>query len=289
MKSNYKFAVIFSLIANFAFALINITINKMQYDINAIRLFFFQMLFSCIFLAPWMFRNGISVLKTSQIKLHAMRGIIAIFSVFFFYSSLRILTPVDAVLIKSTSPFFVPALAMLWLGEKIPKITWLLILFGFVGVYFVIGPFDSRFSFAHLFPLLSAVGYAYMIVSVNKLREKDSPQQVLYYYNLTGLVFLSPIIALTWNPMPLEVWMILGVLALLFAIGQVAIVMAYSYSMPGRLAPFIFSEVFFTYLLLQIFFEVTVSKREFLGGGIIVFSALMMFWVMAQRREPSVD
>lgn len=261
----------------------------MPYEEHAMRIFFFQMFFSSFFLFPWIFRKGLGVFKTAQIKLHAMRGIIAITSAFFFYTSLRMLSSVDAVLVKSTAPFYVPLLAMLWLREKVPKITWPLIGIGFIGVFLVIGPFDSSFSFVHFYPLLAAVGYAYMVVSVTKLREKDSAEQVLLYYNLTALTFLTPIIIMTWKPLPIELWVLLMVMGLFFALGQIAIVQAYSYSMPGKLSPFIFAEVFFTYILLLIFFGVTLTTRDIMGAILIISSAMLMLWVHQRAKVVSAE
>lgn len=289
MKQNFFLAVLCSLFANLNFSIINVIISKMPYEIHAMRIFFFQMAFSCIILLPWIFRNGFGVIKTKQLKLHAMRGVISIISVFFFYTSLRMLSSVDAVLVKNTAPFYVPLLAMLWLRERVLPITWPLIAIGFVGVYLVIGPFDTGFSFVHFFPLLAAVGYAYMVVSVSRLRIRDTPEQILLYYNVMAMFFLTPMMIYTWQPMPLQVWSLLLLMGVFFGVGQLAIVHAYSYSMPAKLAPFIFGEVFFTYGILHVVYGVNLSIRDALGGLLIIGSAIVMLWAQQRVKRVSAE
>lgn len=283
MKKRYLIAVAFSLFANLNLGAINVIINKMPYPEHSFRIFFFQLLFSSFFLFVWIFRTGFQPFKTEQIRLYAIRGMISILSIYFFYTSLRMLDPVDAVLLKSTTPFFVPFLAIFWLRERLPLATWPLICLGFWGVYLIIGPFGSHFSIIHFFPLISAVGYAYMIVSINYLLKKDSLRQIILYYNIVGLCFLAPFIFCYWQPMTWELWSIYVILGLLFAFSQIGIIHAYSYSMPGRLAPFIFSEVFFTYLIMQCFFDVHLSKKELLGAAVIFCSALATYYLVTQR------
>ncbi len=287
MKQNYFFAVVCSLFANMNSSVINVIVSRLPYEVHALKIFFFQVAFSVLITFPWIFRKGFSVLKTDQLKLHVRRAMIAMVSVFFFYTSLKAISSVDAVIVKNTSPFYVPLLAMYWLRESIPKITWPLIGLGFIGVCLVIGPFDSNFTFLHCFPLLAAVGYAYMIVSVSKLRMRDSAEQILLFYTLTVVAFLAPLIILTWQPIPLELWGLFAVLGVFFGIGQIAIITAYCLSMPGKLAPFIFAEVFFTYLLLHVFFGVTISTRDVLGASLIIGSALVMLWAQYRAKEVS--
>lgn len=284
VKRNYAIAVACSLLANLSVGVGNVLISKMPYEISAARLFFFQLIFSGIFISFWVFRRGFSVVQTGKLKQHLMRGIIAVCSVIFFYISLRVLPPVDAVIIKSTSPFFVPILSMIWLKEGIPKITWPLIICGFIGVYLVIGPFGPKFSFDHLYPLLAALGYAYVAVSVSKLRLTDTPEQILLFYFLTSICFLGPSVLFNWQPIPLGLFAMLFVLGILYAVAQIFIVLAYSFSKPGRLSPFIFSEVLFTYMVLEIVYGVSLSTREVLGGGIIFCSAVVMFWAITRAR-----
>ncbi len=289
VKRNYAIAVAASLFGNLNLSFVNVLISKLPYEISSYRLFFFQLIFGLIFISPWVFRRGISVFQTRQYKQHMIRGIVAVCSIIFFYISLRLLPPVDAVLLKSTTPFFVPFLSMIWLKEKIPLVTWPLILSGFAGVYLIIGPFGEKFSLDHLYPLVAAVGYGYIVVSVNKLRQTDTPEQILLFYFMTAIGFLAPVVLFNWEPIPMALWAILAVLGLLYGIGQIFIVLAYSFSKPGRLAPFIFAEVLFTYLILEIVFGVSLQVREMWGGAIIIGSALVMFWTITRAKALSPE
>ncbi len=267
------------------FALIDIIVSQAEHSMHALKIFYFQVLFSSIFLFPWVARQKGRFFKTKNLRLHVFRAIVAIASVFFFYSALQIIPPVDAVLLKSTSPIFTPILALFVFKERVLKRVWPLIFLGLFGVYLIIGPFNSSFTFVHLYPLVSALAVSYITLAVYKLGKEDSPKQIVYSMNITGLIFLTPIVLLNWEPIPNHLWMMFVLQGLLFSLAQICFVKAYTLSTPGRLAPFLFSEVFFVFVFLRLFFSVSISMKEILGGAIIVSSMSLIFYLTRNKEE----
>lgn len=255
----------------------NVMIGQMPYEIEVYSLLFFQMVFGSVFLFLWVFRKGGSVVKTSCLHLHLVRGVVAVFSMYCFYTSLKSLSSVDAVLLKSTTPFFVPLLSMLLIKEAIFPLTWLLIGVGFIGVYLVIGPLHETLTVAHGLALLGAIGFAFMIVSVNRLRKTQTPEQIVLYSNLTVLCCLFPFVLYQKIYFFYEMILVLVLLGLFFALAQVFLILAYSFSKPGRLSPFIFSEFIFTSLIMQLFFKAHLTPKALLGVCFIFFGAVAMF------------
>lgn len=285
MRKHYVWAVTCILLSYVNFGTVNVLISKKLDQINAIKIYYFFMLFSTIYLLPWIISQGKGFFHTCQLKLHISRAFVEIICTYFLFVSLQLLPTVDAILIKDTFPLFIPIFATIVLREKVPLFVWPFLLTGFYGTYLVIGPFDADFSFTHFYPLLSAVGFAYSTLATRRLLQYDTLAQTVYSLNLIVLLVLTPLILFTWHPLSLEVWGYLAVCGLLVAIGQILYVQAFMHSMPGQLAPYIFFELVVVYFILRTFFEVTLTTRELIGGGFIIASMMIVFWLTKRKEE----
>lgn len=210
-------------------------------------------------------------------------------SVCFFFISLKVIPTVDAVLIENTAPLFTPVFSFFVLKEKIPFYIWPSIFLGFYGVYLIVGPFDESFTYVHLYPLVTAMGFSYATLSIYHLLNTNTPLQLVCSFNLIALLFFTPLIVLTWHPIEPIDWFWMLLIGVVYAIAQYLFVSMLAFAMPGRLAPYFFIEVIAVYFLLQIFYEVSLDRREWIGALLIICSLFITFALSSRQRHHSLD
>ncbi|MBR3463567.1 MAG: DMT family transporter [Clostridiales bacterium] len=96
--------------------------------------------------------------------------------------------------------FFVPLFSV-FLGKKIKLLTWLSILMGLVGLFFLcINPSDlTAINFGDILALICAVFYAIQIMTIDKLVEKDINGIQLSFMQFTVAAVISIVLMFTFE------------------------------------------------------------------------------------------
>ena len=84
--------------------------------------------------------EGLGLLKTSNLRSHALRSLCGTASMFCWFYALTLIPLAEFWAIAFTSPLFLTLLAMLFLGERIHRYRWTALAIGFVGVLVIVGP-----------------------------------------------------------------------------------------------------------------------------------------------------
>ena len=97
--------------------------------------------FICLLLMlPWLCRRTLDDFKTARPGAHFVRGMTGWLCFFAYYQSLSYIPLVDATLLRSTAPLFVPLVIWLWLKRIVPGRAWLPMILGFAGVTLILRP-----------------------------------------------------------------------------------------------------------------------------------------------------
>jgi drug/metabolite transporter (DMT)-like permease len=100
-------------------------------------------------------------------------------------------------------PVLVAALAHWWLGERLPRATWIYLALGYAGVMAILRPSADALSMSAIWPLLSALSFALYVVLSRVLR--NEPIQVsLLYTGLAALLCMLPFAVAVWRPLHAE-------------------------------------------------------------------------------------
>lgn len=110
-------------------------------------------------LAPrWL--GGYWNLRTTRWKWHALRGVLAIGTIFGFFYGLARMPLVNALTLGFTEPLIVTALSVLFLGEHVGWRRWAAVFVGFLGIVVMLRPGHGEFTFASAAVLFGAFCYA---------------------------------------------------------------------------------------------------------------------------------
>ena len=181
----------------------------------------------------------------------------------------------EAAIVKLTTPFFLPIIALFWLGEKISPFTRWAIVIGFVGALFILKPGSEEFSTAALVGLAAAMLASLAKVAIRRMAATEPSARVVFYFSTFGvLVTLIPA-AIQWVTPPVEMWLWIVALGVLGTAGQLLMTQAYQVAKPGQIGPYVYSSVIYATLIGWMIWGEVMSLTSFIGCALIVGAGFM--------------
>jgi len=237
---------------------------------------FFQNFISLLLFLPWVFRHGISGVKTSRLWLHILRAIGGLLSQALMFAAVKKMPLMDAVLLANSAPLFIPLITWSWLKKKIGGVVWVSLIVGFIGVILILKPNAAliRNPIA-LLALSAAVFSAFALVTVNQLSTTETTDRILFYYFLISSLLTAPYAAAEWR-MPTESeWMYLIGVGVFMAASQLLIILAYRQASAGRIAPFNYSVVIFSGLIGWVVWKNAPDMLSLLGIILVTLGGVL--------------
>lgn len=236
---------------------------------------FFRNAFGLALLLPWLMRNGSAALKTSKLRFHFMRGAVGVTAMSCLYYSWQYLPLAEAALLKQTAPFFMPLIALWWLGEKIPVLARWSILVGFFGVFLILNPTDGSLNIAVLIALIGAMLGATAKVTVRRMSDTEPPQRIVFYFALFGFLIISGPAILAWQTPTLTQAAWLFAMAITSTCAQLLLSKAYGLAPAGQLGPFTYTSVGFAAICGWLLWDEVLAMTSWAGIALIIGAGLM--------------
>ncbi len=220
--------------------------------------------------------GGLDSLRTSNLRWHLLRTLLATGAMFGFFFGLSCIPLVDAFTIGFIAPLLTTALAAVLLRDPVGWRRWLAVGFGFLGVLLVLRPGAGVLSWPALAVVGAATCYACLSITARRLAGSES-SFALSMYVLIGPMLLAMIwVPGNWvDPKPLH-W--LGFLAagVCSAGAWIGLVGAYRRASPAVLAPFEYTALIWGALGGYLIWNEVPDGWVVLGGTMIVASGLFV-------------
>lgn len=240
----------------------------------------------CVLMAPvvWLMGLSLRVARGLWLALVIRSGLLFV-STFCFIAAIRVMPLADALAIVFVAPFIVLLVGKFYLGEDVGPRRVGAALVGFVGVLFVIQPSFSAFGAVALFPLGTAVGFAFYILVTRGLSRQVHPVSLQFYTGLIASVLCLPILIMAQGSGSVlldPVWPEGIAWTWLFGVGFFATVshmmMTYALSLApsATLAPLQYLELPVATLLGYLVFGDFPNTLTLTGIGIIIGAGLYM-------------
>lgn len=195
--------------------------------------------FAFAFLAPWVMRNGVTVIATRRLKEHFARAFFGIAAFACVIYAVAHLLLADAMVLSFTTPFWSILVSMLILGEIAGPRRIAATIVGFMGVLMIVKP-QGGIEPAMLVALGGAFLTCFAMITMKRLSATEPPTRIVFYFFLFGtLVLLGPA-AYTWQTPTWEQFAWLFATGLLGAFGQDCLARAYDAAEVTVVAPFDF-------------------------------------------------
>ena len=101
-------AAVLIVLAEFFFASMGVAIRQVATTASNEQIVFFRNAFGVILLLPWLLRRQYPGLKTSVPHLHLLRALAGLGAMYCFYYAIANLPLADAMILKLSSPLFIP-------------------------------------------------------------------------------------------------------------------------------------------------------------------------------------
>jgi len=253
----------------------------------------FQAIAMLIWLAPTM---GLSMVRTQQLKMQLLRGVLLVGSSLFFVSALKYLPLADATALNYTTPTLVVLLAVVVLRERMTKARIGFVVAGAVGMLLIVQPGAEFFKGASFLALAAAVCYATYQIFTRMLAGED-PRVTLFYPALIGTLVMT--LVWPWFGLPHAMtWTDVGWLALVGVLGtggHFLFILAFARAPASALTPFTYLQLVWATLLGWIAFGDFPDGPTLAGMGIIGSTGLLLTWHERRRalipppEPPAVD
>lgn len=255
-------------------ALMGAIIKHLSVDLDTSTIVFYRNLFGLLILIPIIAPQGVQILKTQKLHLHALRAGVGLTAMYGFFYVIANMPLAEAFLVKLTSPFFMPIIAAIWLGESINrKTTWAIVL-GFIGVMFILRPGTDTFTPVALIGILSAALASAAKVSIRKMGSTEPSVRIVFYFALISTV-LSALPMLNNFQLPSsQHWPWICLMGLVATLGQLALTRAYRIANPGQIGPYVYSSVVYGASLGWIFWQESLLLSTIIGSVLIIMAGL---------------
>lgn len=151
----------------------------------------------CVLMGPFIWIMGLS-LRVAQGQWLALvvRAALLFVATFCFIAAIRVMPLADALAIVFVAPFIVLLVGKFYLSEEVGPRRVGAAIVGFVGVIFVIQPSFVAFGAVALFPLGTAVGFAFYILVTRGLSRRVHPVTLQFYTGLIASLLCMPVMIL---------------------------------------------------------------------------------------------
>ena len=213
--------------------------------------------------------------------LSCLRGICFLSMNVFIFISVVNLEFATAMTLTFSSPFFIVILSIILLSEKIGIYRWSAVIIGFVGVVMIMKPTSEIFSLYSIFPILTAIAWAFTVIILKFIQGNHSTAKIQLYtliFNVIGgllLFFVTTGHVEIKNFRDFILMTMTGVLG-----GTAAILFIYSYRLisASKIASFEYLGIPSSFILGWIFFNEAPWSQLFPGVIVIIFAGMIIIW-----------
>ena len=132
--------IVLMCLSTVAFSIMHGLVRFVSEVLPPFQIAFFRNVFGLAFLLPLLMRSRFAILRTKQIGLHALRGVINMAAMLMFFTALSISPIAKVTALGFTAPIFMAILAVVVLGERFRIYRWSAIFLGFVGMLIILRP-----------------------------------------------------------------------------------------------------------------------------------------------------
>lgn len=260
--------------ASICFLLMMSLARGLSVEIDMLVIVFWRAVFGIMFMLPWLARNGLGVMRTTKIKGHMLRTLMAYGGMLCMFYAATMMPLADITSIAFTRPMLASMLAIMILGEPMLARRWGATAVGLIGALIIIRPGLIEFN-AGIWVVAGAVvinsGFAVM---AKYLLRTDAPDTTAMYMTvfLTPLALVPALFVWQWPTLDQFMWLLLfGALGMA---SQRALVRAYHAADATLVLSYDFLKLPLSALIGFVLFSEAPDIWVWAGGGVICVSAI---------------
>jgi S-adenosylmethionine uptake transporter len=248
-------------------------------NLHSFEVSFFRFLFSALGLVPFIIYQGVGSIKSYNIFVHFIRGVLLFFGITAWTYGLSLTHVSTATVVSFSIPIFTLVMATFFLEEKITWQRWLVTLIGFLGIVVTLRPDANDFNPELLIFVVAAISFAALDIINKKFVVEESMTSMLFYSSLFTAAFAAPPAMYYWQTPSLHD------LILLFVLGAVSanlilffILKSFSYIDATAIAPYRYLELLISSVASYFVFGDLPPGSTWYGALILIPSTLFIIY-----------
>ena len=293
MIKNLDTGVLYMLAAALISALNGAMTKMLSVEISALEIVFFRN-FIGIFLILYAIKHTPVTLYGGKFHLLFMRGFFGFTAMILFFYTIAVIPLGEAITLNKTSPFFVTLLAFFLLGERLSLRVAFALVLGFLGVVFIVKPFDMSFSYLHGIGIAGGFFAAAAYTTIKHIKDIYDSRIIVLSFVVVGtllplllfiaapyvdppesLAFLFPAFVV---PQSLYTWGLIAVMALVSTLSQWLLTKAYSAKNLSIVGVISYTNIPFALGFGWILGNAFPDILTFLGISFIVAGGVLVSW-----------
>ena len=233
--------------------------------------------------------TGWSVIKTAQLRLQLLRGLVSVAYLWVLMYSFAHMPFADATAIAYTQAAYIAVFSVLILNESVTPLRWTATAIGTVGALLIVKPAFLDRDMVYLAALLgtSFNGLAFVLNKYLQRPGGDSELTTMFYVNAIAVVCNLPVLATTALPGP-EVWPWLSGVLIFGPVGMYLGILAIRHATASSLGPYTFLRLVIAMIGGIVLFREIPDLLSWLGVVAILSSCLLALAPASPRVQSKV-
>ena len=271
-------AILLFVTATFFGSLMGVFMRLAQSDINVFTASFLRFGIGFVIILPYLFYSKFKVYKTNNIKLHFIRGIINVPTMYVGFAALMFIPLEQIQALHFIVPLIVTFLAVFFFKEKIRFVRITALIIGLLGMLVMLRPGMIEMNIGVYMVLFTSIVWSFIIIITKFLSKNDSPITILTYQYSFVTFFAFFIVIFFWEtPSPI-IFFYTFLAALSGTILHIALIYSYKLVDLTLIQPFTFLSLIWASLFGYNVFGEEPDIFTWLGAIIIFSGVLIIFY-----------
>ena len=271
-------AILLFVTATFFGSLMGVFMRLAQSDINVFTASFLRFGIGFVIILPYLFYSKFKVYKTNNIKLHFIRGIINVPTMYVGFAALMFIPLEQIQALHFIVPLIVTFLAVFFFKEKIRFVRITALIIGLLGMLVMLRPGMIEMNIGVYMVLFTSIVWSFIIIITKFLSKNDSPITILtYQYSLVTFFSFFIVIFFWETPSPI-IFLYTFLAALSGTILHIALIYSYKLVDLTLTQPFTFISLIWASLFGYNVFGEEPDIFTWLGAIIIFSGVLIIFY-----------
>ena len=271
-------AILLFVTATFFGSLMGVFMRLAQSDINVFTASFLRFGIGFVIILPYLFYSKFKVYKTNNIKLHFIRGIINVPTMYVGFAALMFIPLEQIHALHFIVPLIVTFLAVFFFKEKIRFVRITALIIGLLGMFVMLRPGMIEMNIGVYMVLFTSIVWSFIIIITKFLSKNDSPITILTYQYSLVTFFSFIIVIFFWETPSSIIFLYTFLAALSGTILHIALIYSYKLVDLTLTQPFTFISLIWASLFGYNVFGEEPDIFTWLGAIIIFSGVLIIFY-----------
>ncbi len=229
-------------------------------------------------------RRLLPLFRTKQPVRVVVRALLLLICTTLFFTAIGHIGLAEANAIMFVTPFFVVAMSIPLLGERVGIRRWSAVVIGFLGILLILRPGIQEVHWAYLLILGVAFAFGLFAIMTRTLSFTETAVSMWFYTALVGFIGTSSVVWQAWiTPSP-EQWLMLAAIGVIGGGSHYIVIHAFYRAPASLLAPFQYLQIIWATLYGFLLFGHLPDVWTFAGATVIIVSGIYV-WLRERQLE----